>query len=58
MQLFLIPVRNEFTGEVRVVEVLSRHVADAQVEALQRLFRDEGWRKALAFHPEAISLAS
>lgn len=50
---YLIPVRNEFTGEVRVVAVASHHVTDAQISALQLLFRDAGWRKAIALLPES-----
>ncbi len=52
MHKFLIPVRNEATGELRIVEVLSAYHADAQVEALHQLFRQEGWRKATALMPE------
>ena len=51
MYTFQIPVRNETTGEVRVVEVQSRHDADAQILALHLLFRQEGWRKATALRP-------
>jgi hypothetical protein len=57
VQLFLVPVRNEFTGEVRFIEVESGQYADAQIEALQRLFRDEGWRKAIALAPEPDRVA-
>ena len=49
----MIPVRNEVTGEVRVVEVSSGHAVDAQVSALHLLFRLEGWRKAIALPPES-----
>ena len=49
---FLVPVRNEFTGEVRVVPVTSNYDADAQIEALHRLFHLEGWSKATALAPE------
>lgn len=55
MDKYLIPVRNELTGEVRFVEILSTHYGDAQVEALQRLFRTEGWRKATALVPEQLT---
>jgi hypothetical protein len=48
---FQIPVRNETTGEVRVVEVQSGHDADAQILALHLLFKQEGWRKATAMRP-------
>lgn len=50
VQKFVIPVRNESTGEIRLVEVMSTYHADAQVEALYLLFKQEGWRKATAFH--------
>lgn len=52
MTEFFVPVRNEFTGEVRVVPVLSDYHADAQVEALHTVFRTEGWSKATALLPE------
>ena len=54
MQNYRVQVRNEHTGEVRIVEILSGHGADAQTAALQQLFRQEGWRKAVAFKPEWI----
>ena len=46
-----IPVRNESTGEVRIVVVQSQFYVDAQVAALHRLFKEEGWRKATALQP-------
>jgi hypothetical protein len=49
---YLIPVRNEATGEVRKVEVESGFHADAQIQALHQLFWQEGWRKATALRPE------
>lgn len=52
MYTFLIPVRNEHTGEIRLVEVESAHDADAQIVALHQLFKQEGWRKATALRPE------
>lgn len=52
MATYQIPVRNELTGEVRMVEVHTGHVVDAQIAALQRLFKEEGWRKATALFPE------
>jgi hypothetical protein len=52
---YLIPVRNEYTGEVRVVEVQSAHDADAQIQALHQLFKQEGWRKATALRPELLA---
>ncbi len=47
-----IPVRNDSTGEVRVVAVSSSFETDAQVEALQILFKTDGWRKCTALRPE------
>lgn len=52
MSEFLVPVRNEFTGEIRVVVVTSSYGTDAQIEALHELFRSEGWSKATALCPE------
>lgn len=52
MQSYRVPVRNEHTGEIRVVEILSGYEVDAQTAALQQLFRQEGWRKAVAMKPE------
>lgn len=52
MHSFQVPVRNEHTGEIRVIEILSGHETDAQIEALERLFREEGWRKAVALAPQ------
>lgn len=49
--MYLVPVRNELTAEVRVVEVVCRYPADAQVEALSRLFHELGWRKSCALDP-------
>jgi hypothetical protein len=48
---YLVPVRNELTTEVRVVEVVCCHPADAQVEALSRVFHELGWRKSRALDP-------
>jgi hypothetical protein len=53
VHLYRVPVRNEWTGEVRIVEVLSGYGADAQVTALSMLFQQESWRKAIALQPEA-----
>ena len=50
---YQIPVRNDDTGEVRIVEVSSTYEVDAQVEALQQLFKRDGWRKCTALHAEA-----
>ena len=52
METYHVPVRNEHTGEIRIVEILSGYVTDAQIEALQRLFKEEGWRKATALLPD------
>jgi len=46
-----VQVRNETTGEVRVVEVHSNFDVDAQIAALHRLFHEEGWRQATALKP-------
>jgi hypothetical protein len=50
---YRVPVRNEHTGEVRIVEILSGYEVDAQLAALEELFRTEGWRKAVALRAEA-----
>jgi hypothetical protein len=55
---FLVPVRNEFTGEVRVVPVNCAYDKDAQIEALRELFLREGWRKATALEPQMGIAAS
>jgi hypothetical protein len=52
---FLVPVRNDSTGEIRTVEIQSVYGADAQVEALHQLFKQEGWRKATALQPETTT---
>lgn len=49
--MYSIPVRNETTGEVRIVQVLSTYGPDAQVEALQQVFKHARWRKATALTP-------
>jgi hypothetical protein len=54
---FCIPVRNEFTGEIRLVRVLSDYHGDAQVEALHTVFRGEGWTKATALLPQDFAAA-
>ncbi len=48
MDSFQIPVRNERTGEIRLIGVAKSHEIDAQIEALQTVFKQEGWRKATA----------
>jgi hypothetical protein len=53
-----IPVRNDSTGEVRVVAVSSVFEVDAQVEALQQLFRSDGWHKCTAMRPEERTVVS
>lgn len=49
---YQIPVRNDDTGEIRIVEVSSSYEVDAQVEALQQLFKRDGWRKCTALPAE------
>jgi len=49
---FRVPVRNELTGEVRIVEIASTYDRDAQVLALQLLFKSADWRRATAMVPE------
>lgn len=58
MDVYRVAVRNEFTGEIRVVEILSICAVDAQIAALKQLFREEGWRKASAMTPECCNEAS
>ena len=48
MDEYEVPVRNDDTGEIRVVEVSSLYEVDAQVEALQKLFKSDGWRRCTA----------
>ena len=48
MDRFAVSVRNDSTGEVRVVEVASAYGVDAQIEALRELFKHFGWRRATA----------
>jgi hypothetical protein len=47
-------VRNEMTGETEIVRTAKDGIcgAQAQVEALLHLFKNKGWRKAVAFQPE------
>ncbi|HEX6508581.1 MAG TPA: hypothetical protein VF221_13210 [Chloroflexota bacterium] len=49
---YQIPVRNDDTGEIQVVEVLCTYEVDAQVEALQQLFRTNGWHRCTALRAE------
>lgn len=51
METYHVTVRNDRTGEVRVVEVHCGYPVDAQVEALRRLFRQDDWRHATALLP-------
>ena len=51
METYQVTVRNDRTGEVRVVEVLSGYPVDAQVEALRQLFHEDDWRHATALLP-------
>jgi hypothetical protein len=53
LEQYSVSVRNEDTGEVRVVEIVSEYFVDAQIVALQRMFKTEGWRKSVALTPEA-----
>jgi hypothetical protein len=53
LEVFSIPVCNELSGEIRIVDIASEYFADAQVAALHRMFAAEGWRKAVALMPEA-----
>jgi hypothetical protein len=58
LDIFTVQVRNEFTGEVRNIEVTSEYFRDAQVAALVQLFHENGWRKATALVPETSSEAA
>jgi hypothetical protein len=52
LHTYLIPVRNEFTGEERIVEIESAYDVDAQIAALRAVFDEHGWRKATAMLPQ------
>lgn len=52
MDVYTVQVRNEFTGEVREIEVNAHYFRDAQIAALAQLFHADGWRKATALVPE------
>ena len=52
--MYQVTVRNEVTGEVRTLEVSSSHATDAQITALQRLFKEDGWRRAKAMPALAV----
>jgi hypothetical protein len=54
----MVQVRNEFTGEVRVIEVQAEYFRDAQVIALVQLFHVDGWRKATALIPQSSTEAA
>lgn len=58
MDIYTVRVRNEFTGEVREIEVNAQYFRDAQIAALVQLFHDDGWRKATALVPELSSEAA
>ena len=45
-------IRNELTGEELTVTRLSYCAQDAQIEALVQAFKNQGWRKAVAFPVE------
>ncbi|HLJ68884.1 MAG TPA: hypothetical protein VKX16_16125 [Chloroflexota bacterium] len=55
MYQYSVPVRNEATGEVRIVEVESTYDVDAQILALRELFKSAGWRKATALPATAAA---
>lgn len=46
---YTVMVRNDLTGEMQAVSVVSVSPEDAQIEALVQLFKRLGWRKAVAF---------
>jgi hypothetical protein len=50
-------VRNELTGEVTTVSLQSNCWEEAQVAALVKLFKSQGWRKAVALQPELAALS-
>lgn len=54
MDRYNVEVRNELTGETETVRMATAGTcgAQAQVEALLHLFKNKGWRKAVAFQPE------
>ena len=54
---FHVAVRNDDTGELRVIQAAGMCELDAQIAALQELFAREGWRKATALLPEAVTPA-
>lgn len=53
--LFDVVVRNELTGEVVSVRVPCNAPQDAQIEALLGVFKNRGWRKALALPAEPVN---
>jgi hypothetical protein len=55
LEIYQVPVRNEATGEVRMIAVLSISAGEAQIAALKLLFREEGWRKATALVPQTAA---
>lgn len=48
MDVYEVTVRNDLTGELGYIDVMSGHHADAQVRALSRVFHEWGWRKVTA----------
>jgi hypothetical protein len=46
-------VRNDLTGETKMVPIEALSAKDAQVEALTRCFREDGWRVVSASEPES-----
>jgi hypothetical protein len=53
MEEYNVLVRNDLTGETRVVSVEALSAKDAQVEALTQCFRRDGWRVVSASEPES-----
>jgi hypothetical protein len=48
LRAFLVPLRNEHTGEQAELTIISDHPANAQKDALTYMFKEYGWRKVLA----------
>jgi hypothetical protein len=49
--LFDVHVRNELTGEVRVLTIAAPTAQAGQVMAVTAMFREHAWRKAVALAP-------
>jgi hypothetical protein len=56
--LYEVVVCNELTGEVERVRLTSSCSQEAQVDALVHLFKEQGWRKAVAWQAELAVGAS